>query len=161
MADLPLRIRARRVGLICAQPLSREERCGPVGYFAATNLDPIRHTSELNATAQRTENRNHSSIKRSNPMKNEEIVKAWRSPEFRAGLADKGELTPASPAGEMELTDGYLDAVTGGSLCKGNGSTIIVSSLFNCPAPSPGPRPKPKKPRRPKRPGVIDGGDWE
>jgi mersacidin/lichenicidin family type 2 lantibiotic len=95
-------------------------------------------------------------------MKNEQIVKAWRSPEFRASLAEQQELVPASPAGEMELSDGYLDAVTGGALCKGNNSTFIVSSLWSCPAPSPHPSPKPKKPRRPKRPGAIDdGGDWE
>jgi mersacidin/lichenicidin family type 2 lantibiotic len=98
-------------------------------------------------------------------MKNDQIVKAWRSPEFRAGLAaEQGELVPASPAGEMELSDGYLDAVTGGgTLCKGDGSTIIISSLYNCPAPAPRPTPKPKprpRPRPPKRPGLI-GDDWE
>jgi mersacidin/lichenicidin family type 2 lantibiotic len=93
-------------------------------------------------------------------MKNEQIVKAWRSPEFRASLAEQQELVPASPAGEMQLSDGYLDAVTGGVLCRGNAASIDMSTFGPEPSRIP-PRPRPKRKTKTKRPGVIDDGDWE
>lgn len=49
-------------------------------------------------------------------MSLEDIVKAWRDEEYRASLPAEQQATlPASPIGEIELTDADLAEVEGGS----------------------------------------------
>ena len=45
-----------------------------------------------------------------------DIKRAWIDPEYRATLSPEDlRQLPANPAGEAELTDAELDAVTGGA----------------------------------------------
>jgi mersacidin/lichenicidin family type 2 lantibiotic len=52
-----------------------------------------------------------------------DIVRAWKDEEYRLSLSDV-ELSslPASPVGEIELTDADLEAVYGGWKNKGGNS---------------------------------------
>lgn len=63
-----------------------------------------------------------------------DIIRAWKDPEYRAGLTpDEQALLPAHPAGFIELDDAYLDGVTGG---KYPGCTSFDSACHNCPGPN-------------------------
>ena len=42
-------------------------------------------------------------------MSTADIIRAWKDPEYRSTLS----VTPAHPAGSIELTDGGLNARTG------------------------------------------------
>ncbi|MHA6785703.1 mersacidin/lichenicidin family type 2 lantibiotic [Pseudonocardia saturnea] len=48
-----------------------------------------------------------------------DLVRAWKDPEFRAGLGEE-ECAQLSehPAGLIELDDAYLDQVAGGGICR-------------------------------------------
>ncbi len=63
-------------------------------------------------------------------MSQENIIRAWRSPEYRKTLsASERAALPEHPAGAMALSDEELERVSGGFL-----------SLFWCdPAPDPNP----------------------
>jgi mersacidin/lichenicidin family type 2 lantibiotic len=52
-----------------------------------------------------------------------DIVRAWKDEEYRLSLSD-AELSslPASPVGEIELTDADLEAVYGGNRNRGGNS---------------------------------------
>ena len=51
-------------------------------------------------------------------MQTSEMVRAWKSPEFRAGLsAQEWALVPQNPAGLVELTDEVLEDIVGGTSC--------------------------------------------
>lgn len=64
-------------------------------------------------------------------MSLEDIVKAWRDDEYRASLPAKQQATlPASPIGEIELTDADLAEVEGGSPVA---VSIAVTALL-CPS---------------------------
>jgi mersacidin/lichenicidin family type 2 lantibiotic len=48
-------------------------------------------------------------------MTNENIVRAWRDPQYRNSLSETERATlPAHPAGSIELEDAELNSVAGG-----------------------------------------------
>ena len=69
-------------------------------------------------------------------MTNEDIIRAWTDPEYRATLspADLAAL-PANPAGGFELNDAELDAVSGaatGVPCGTQGRSDCCWSATTC-----------------------------
>ncbi len=64
-------------------------------------------------------------------MTQDQVIRAWKDPAFRAGLsATEMEALPANPAGMIELSDGELTEVSGGTtlLCV----TILTLLLGQC-----------------------------
>lgn len=60
-----------------------------------------------------------------------DIIRAWKDPQFRAGLDHAQQaLVPAHPTGLIELDDAYLDAVVGGR--PANGTCSLKSRCWNC-----------------------------
>ena len=66
-----------------------------------------------------------------------DVVRAWKDEEYRLSLSEEQRLSlPASPVGEVELTDADLEAVygghrRGGSSNNSNGCSGICIS-FQC-----------------------------
>jgi mersacidin/lichenicidin family type 2 lantibiotic len=52
-------------------------------------------------------------------MNQNSVIQSWRNPEVREQL---GDLVPASPAGIMEVSDDFLDALSGGD---GNQGKVV------------------------------------
>jgi mersacidin/lichenicidin family type 2 lantibiotic len=78
-------------------------------------------------------------------MSHRNIIRAWKDPEYRASLtAEELALIPSNPAGEIELSDAELEAVSGAALprtplCptvpkksieRGNCPTFLCSGFF-------------------------------
>ena len=62
-------------------------------------------------------------------MTQQQIVRAWKDPEFRATLSDaERRALPAHPAGLVEMNDGELMEVSGGTtlVCV----SVVVSILL-------------------------------
>jgi mersacidin/lichenicidin family type 2 lantibiotic len=63
-------------------------------------------------------------------MSTSDIIRAWKDPQFRAGLTgDELALVPANPAGLIELDDAHLDGVAGGRI---PGWDSLGSKCWNC-----------------------------
>lgn len=76
-----------------------------------------------------------------------DTIKAWKNPEFRAGLSDDDLASlQESPVGAMELDDIELGMVTGGGSNTGRPPTK--------PKPKPEPTPTPSRTWRSGRPGL-------
>jgi mersacidin/lichenicidin family type 2 lantibiotic len=64
-------------------------------------------------------------------MSTADIIRAWKDPQFRAGLtADELALLPEHPAGLVELDDAFLDGVAGGQ--RAPGTCSLGSSCWRC-----------------------------
>jgi mersacidin/lichenicidin family type 2 lantibiotic len=59
-------------------------------------------------------------------MKKEHIIRAWRDPEFRAGLSDAERAAlPSHPSGLLEVADADLTRVLGGGDAEiGDGDVV-------------------------------------
>ncbi|MEM7353545.1 MAG: mersacidin/lichenicidin family type 2 lantibiotic [Acidobacteriota bacterium] len=74
---------------------------GPVMVTAAIPLGPVIPTG---------------AIIKENAMKRKDIIRAWKSPEFRRSLSQEQQAQlPGSPAGLIELNQDDLMSVSGGS----------------------------------------------
>ncbi len=63
-----------------------------------------------------------------------DIVRAWKDAAYRASLSAQAQvMLPASPAGELELSEADLQAVSGGN-GSGGSQTILnsVSTAGSC-----------------------------
>lgn len=65
-------------------------------------------------------------------MKKNDIIRAWKDPEFRASLSQTElNMLDGHPAGLPELTDDQLSEVSGGS-GGGSNNSCCGSSLMSC-----------------------------
>jgi mersacidin/lichenicidin family type 2 lantibiotic len=70
-------------------------------------------------------------------MTREQIIRAWRNPEYRRGLSPtERELLPAHPAGRIELSDDELLVVAGG--LRAEGTEQFCTTPCTMPAICPG-----------------------
>lgn len=54
------------------------------------------------------------------------IIRAWKDAKYRASLSDEERAQiPANPAGEIELTDAELGAVSGGMRSNSDLSSLL------------------------------------
>jgi mersacidin/lichenicidin family type 2 lantibiotic len=65
-----------------------------------------------------------------------DIVRAWKDEDYRLSLTEAQRASlPANPAGAIELTEGELDAIAGGSttaLCTSSNATLCSQKAPAC-----------------------------
>jgi mersacidin/lichenicidin family type 2 lantibiotic len=66
-------------------------------------------------------------------MSTSDIIRAWKDPEYRAGLTpDEEARLPAHPAGPIELEDAYLDGISGAMICVKTTYSTKTSKGWRC-----------------------------
>jgi mersacidin/lichenicidin family type 2 lantibiotic len=63
------------------------------------------------------------------------IIRAWKDEEYRMSLSDEElSLLPDNPAGPMELSDGQLESIVGGSGKKDDDLSLVCDneSIVGC-----------------------------
>ncbi|HEU4388627.1 MAG TPA: mersacidin/lichenicidin family type 2 lantibiotic [Blastocatellia bacterium] len=68
-------------------------------------------------------------------MNSDEVIRAWKDEEYRLGLSEAHRSAlPQNPVGLIELNDGDLGDVSGGTepVCETIIISLLVSALLEC-----------------------------